>query len=393
MVAAIVRHRKADADQARRIGTTDDPLLGASWGRCRDLVDPGLARAPEDSTPAEAESAWQTSPLRTCDVDLDGALTELAQAGDLLAVVTDEKCRVLWTAGPESLQRVGSRVGLVPGALWSELAVGTNALSLACETGRPVEVFASEHWCRVLSGLHGWAAPIVTDGGCLGVVGLYGRWELAHPTARSALALLARLASEHLVGERWVADGSGIELSVLGPARVVVAGEPLALTPRQVEYLAILALEDVGTLEQFRERIYGDRPVSASTVKAELSHLRHRLHGAIGSRPYRLTVPIKVDAVDVRRRLMLGDLDGALGLYRGPLLAQSEAPFAQDYRHVIDVLLRSTLLDRGTVDQLLGFAKLHRFDEALYERVLAITDADDPRRAEAGALLANARRG
>jgi hypothetical protein len=99
-----------------------------------------------------------------------------------------------------------------------------------------------------------------------------------------------------------------------------------------------------------------------------------------------------MDALEVRRRLLLGDLDGALRLYHGPLLQKSEAPFAADYRHVTDVLLRSTLLARGSAAQLLAFADMHRFDEAILERVVAITAADAPQHVEAIARLANARR-
>jgi len=394
MVTAGVRHRKAAADAARRSEHALESEIGAAWDRCRDLVDPGLTCAPISLSPDDAKRAWDQSPLQSCDVDLVGQLELLAHQGSFLAVIADEKCRVLWTAGPEDLRRRGARVGLTVGAQWDELAIGTNAIGLAYETGAPASVFAGEHWCDALARCAGWAAPVVTPSGArLGVLGLYGTWERANPIAAPALALLARLAAEHLPDDLHpIAHARGIELRVLGATAVALDGEPLALSPRQVELLSILAIEEVATVEQFIDRVYGDHPISVSTVKAEISHLRHLLGGAIGSRPYRLTVPVWMDALEVRRRLLLGDLDGALRLYHGPLLQKSEAPFAADYRHVTDVLLRSTLLARGSAAQLLAFADMHRFDEAILERVVAITAADAPQHVEAIARLANARR-
>ena len=49
--------------------------------------------------------------------------------------------------------------------------------------------------------------------------------------------------------------------------------------------------------------MYGDRPVASATLKAEISRLRTVLGGGIASRPYRTTVPVRCDAVDVLVRL------------------------------------------------------------------------------------------
>jgi hypothetical protein len=52
----------------------------------------------------------------------------------------------------------------------------------------------------------------------------------------------------------------------------------------------VLALRGIATLEELHAFVYGDRAVGATTLKAEISHLRRALGGAIASRPYRLTV-------------------------------------------------------------------------------------------------------
>ena len=41
--------------------------------------------------------------------------------------------------------------------------------------------------------------------------------------------------------------------------------------------------------------LYGDHAVTFSTLKVEVSHLRHALAGQLASRPYRLLMPIATD--------------------------------------------------------------------------------------------------
>ncbi|NIQ58859.1 MAG: transcriptional regulator, partial [Gemmatimonadetes bacterium] len=114
---------------------------------------------------------------------------------------------------------------------------------------------------------------------------------------------------------------------LLGEPRAVLDGRPLRLTLRQFEILAILAVRGEATLGDLHADLYGDRPVTLATLKAEMSHLRSTLRGGLGSRPYRLTMPTTVDALRLLHRVDTGDADGAARLYRGQLLPRSEAPF------------------------------------------------------------------
>ena len=165
----------------------------------------------------------------------------------------------------------------------------------------------------------------------------------------------------------------------------------MALSPRQIELLAALALNGPSTLDQLREHVYGERPLSSATIKAELSHIRQMLGGGIASRPYELTVTVEVDAVDVRDRVRSGDLAGAAAAYTGQLLPDSEAPFALEYRHLIDVTLRQGLLDSGSAEDLLRFAEVHRYDEAVIERAMEVAGDSATLRHEAEARLQVAR--
>jgi len=160
-----------------------------------------------------------------------------------------------------------------------------------------------------------------------------------------------------------------------------------------MELLAALALEGPSTLDELRWHVYGDRPISPTTIKAEMSHLRQLLGGGIGSRPYRLTVPVEVDVTTLRSELRSGDLGRVTAGYNGSLLVDSEAPFADDHRHVFDVALRESLLARGRTPELLAFALVHPYDEAVLERAVAVAAAGSADHHEAVARLSLARRG
>lgn len=424
-----LRRRRRSAEQARATGHAIDPVIDESWQRSRALVDDRQRAAPVDAEPDEVGARWEASPIRRSGVGVDEQLAAAAAEAGLVAAITDEQCRILWTAGSRRMRGAAESVGFVPGGRWDEASAGTNALGLALLTGRTETVFSAEHWVEAVQGWVCWSVPITSPGGRrLGVLDLSGTWDRFSPIAELAMSALGRLVEANLPGDvdavgvdavapgrqTWAsaaaasaaAGGSSygvgaepgvggvgaLELRLLGRPAALLDGRPLALSPRQAEILAALAIEGPQSLDQLQTHVYGERPVSATTIKAEVSHLRRLLGGAIASRPYRLTLPVRVDALEVIERLRGGDLAGAVASYAGQLLPESDAPFAVDNRHVIDVGLRRSLLIGGTAAQLLAFAEVHRADEAVLERAIAISGEGDPTRHQAEARLQLARR-
>jgi hypothetical protein len=387
-----LRTRRQLIESARAGGRSPGPAIGDSWERCRPLVDTHAAAAPVDAEPDEVDARWDASPIRRSGVGLEEQLAHAADAGDLVAAVTDEDGRILWTAGGRTMRRAAEQVGFIPGGRWDEPSAGTNALGLSLLSGRPSTVFSAEHWCDSVQDWVCWSVPVHDrQGRCLGVIDLSGRWDQATPLAEITVAALGRLVEAHLPAEPSPA-APVLRLSLMGHPHATLDGRPLPLGLRQLELLAALALDGPCTLDELRVLVYGDRPIRPATIKAELSHLRHLLRGGIGSRPYELTLPVEVDVLVVRDRLRAGDLPGATAAYRGRLLPTSEAPFAHDHRHVFDVTLRESLMERGTARELLRFAKVHPYDEAVLERAVARASTADPNHQEALARLGLARR-
>ncbi|MFC9503914.1 transcriptional regulator [Streptomyces sp. NPDC057002] len=371
-----------------------------SWARSLGSVDPGRDSAPvTDGGPVHQR--WTSSPLYRPVSGLAGELHSIAEDAGFVTAVTDESGTILWTCGGPTMRRKAERVNFAPGGRWDEQAMGTNALSLALRTGRPSSVFSAEH---LVSALHGWVcycAPVHgPDGRVLGVLDLSTTWDRSHPLAMSTVRTLvstieARLTTEH---DRPAQPSrqSRLRLTCLGTEQAVQAaqeGRQLPLRPRQLEILTLLALEPDGySPERLRAALYGDRPVTASTFKAEISHLRRALGGGIAPRRYALTITVSCDAADVLRALEQGDTDRALRRYGGPLLPRSEAPGIEEWRTRIEVAVREAVLASTRPDHALRYGERAPYDAEIHEHALRLLDPEDTRRAIAAGRLTTALR-
>jgi hypothetical protein len=339
--------------------------------------------------------------------ELADELHSITEDAGFVAAVTDEAGTIVWTCGGRVMRRRAESVNFAPGGRWDEPAMGTNALSLALRTGRPSTVFSAEH---LVAALHGWVcycAPIhAPDGRVLGVLDLSTTWDRSHPLALPTVRTLTSAIEGRLRDELTAVSpaavptgipappaGAGVELTCLGTARVTRGGVPLHLSPRRLEILVLLALEPEGfTPERLRESLYGDRTVTASTFKAEVSHLRHALSGAVATRRYALTTAVVCDAVEVLRALERGDTATAVEHYRGPLLPLSEAPGVVAWRAYLEVAVREAVLAAGRPEYALRYGERAPYDAEVHAHALRLLGPGDVRRGIAASRLDAARR-
>lgn len=378
-----VRATGAPASPVPSVVTED---IWASWDRCRRVLRSEQPNVPVDD--ADVTERWDQSPIRWAAPHALSMLSDSARDAGMLAVVTDPDGQVLWLSGgtPE-LRRNATEIGLVPGGRWDEPVAGTNGIALALLTGKTSAVFADEHWCAPVREWVCYSAPVRTpDGELLGVIDLSTSWNRAHPLAANTIAALARMTELELAAAG--AARRGIDLQVLGRGRAVMNGQPVSLGPRQIELLFVLAVVGSATLDELHALLYGDRPISMTTLRAEISHTRAALGGAIASRPYRLTVPVRVDALEVLEQVGRGDVSAAAAGYQDQLLPTSEAPLVVERRYHLDVALRTALLQHGTTRDLLRYANVNPYDIEVLERAVAIAAPDDPDRPAAVAALA-----
>jgi len=347
-IPAICDKRPASAE---RTGVRTE--IVASWERSAAHITPEASEAPL-ADPDETRTAWEVSPLSAAVRQLESQLRAAADDGELVVAVTDPAARILWTYGGAVMRSRAEKVNFIPGGRWDEASVGTNALDLALRLDRAATVYSAEHFSSCVHGWVCWAAPVHDPGTGrqLGVLDLSTTWDRAHPiglaTAEALARLLAREARATVTpgaGQPGAARGGLLELRLLGRASVHLNGTRLRLTRRQTEILALLALNPDGLdLGDLHARLYGDRPVSLGTLKAEMSQLRAVLSGHLESRPYRIDLDVRCDVTDVLRRLRARDVAGAAERYGGELLPGSESPALAEFGDFVAVALRNALL-------------------------------------------------
>ncbi|ART74451.1 transcriptional regulator (plasmid) [Mycobacterium dioxanotrophicus] len=358
------------------------PEIADSWERSLRSVDPSRGCAPTHTECAT--DLWNASPLRRPIDELADDLQQIAHAGFVVGV-TDEWGTLLWTCGGRVMRRRAERVNFAPGARWSESAVGTNALALALHNRRPSAVFSSEH---LVDTLHDWvcySSPIRSPHGkTLGALDFSTTCKLANPLAMATVRAMAALVETRVreLQPTSVARDSAakVALRCLSRTEVTVDDAPVQVSPRQAEILALLTLRPDGyTPAELSLALYGDRPVSMSTLKSEVSRLRRMMGGGIAAHRYMLTAPVWCDAVEVLRCLSAGDTVAAVEQYRGPLLPHSEAPGVVDWRHRLEVAIREAALQSNdpNVAIILGERIDHDFE--LHEHALNLLPPTDSR--------------
>ena len=320
----------------KRDGIRDDIM--SSWQRSAQHIHPLQVHAPADDEYSTLQR-WKESQLCLAAQREQEQMMQLAHEGELVAAIADPQGRLLWTFSSRHMRSRAESVNFTAGGLWDEASVGTNAVGLALKLRRSVTVFSSEHYLPVVHDWVCYAAPIThpQSGEVLGVLDMSTTWNRHTPLGQAAVTELARAIGRCLPQQLPRAE---LEIHALGQPRILFRGKPLSLPMRQVEILCLLALNPQGlSLEGFHAALYGDQPISTTTLKAELSHLRRLLDGQIGSRPYRLQMPVWADFIQVWQALRQQQSQEAFSLYRGSFLPQSASPELEEWRYCIDAVM------------------------------------------------------
>lgn len=382
----VLRHRRQVVDARRRFDglrlVSDDlvaPGVGESWQRCATTLPVGRG-APIELLDHDAR--WDEHAIRRAAPAIVDELSQLALSEDYIAAITDDTGHILWSAAGRSMAARADRVNFVRGANWHEDVAGTNAPGLALRSGTPATVFAAEHWSETVQEWVCYAAPVRRpDGEVIGVLDLSTLWKSASPFALTTVTAMARLIEQQLASDPTAAGAPGraeLEVRVLGEPTATVHGRRLRLSQRQFEIVTILGHRGSCRLDELHDLLYGDRPVSTSTLKAEISHLRQALGGAIASRPYRIDLTLDLDVTELLDGLAGADPLASAHRYRGQLLPFSDSPYITELRHRTDVAIRAALLAGTDVDAIRRFVEVHPYDLAIIEHGIAVSMPGEP---------------
>jgi hypothetical protein len=238
----------------------------------------------------------------------------------------------------------------------------------------------------LLSEPRGWAPPSVEVPAGGGDVLLPGNVTAVAESLGADGAYLLRERTS-----RSPPSGPVLHLSTLGRdvGLASLGRRELRLGHRHTEILVLLAHRPEGMgAEELAEAIYGDDGLPA-TIRAEIFRLRRILGRWMVNAPYRLTIQVDADFLEVQRRLRAGATLEAAQTYRAPLLPGSDAPGVVALRDELDGWMRRAVLadeDAETLWAWLESVSGHD-DLAAWKRFLAAVDFSDPRRALAACRL------
>ncbi len=332
-------------------------LVTDSWQRSLATgVDP-------DRGPGEAAAATRLTELRSSH-PLAGALPVIrrllvdhATDSGVLVGVTAADGALLWVEGDPGAGRKAASMNFVPGADWSERAVGTNAPGTALALDREVQIRGSEHFCRLVRSWSCTAVPIhdPVTGAPLGSIDLTGGSAVASAQTL-ALVRATAVAVEHFIALNYprpsrLDSGSEPRLTLLGADRPVLhTGDGQdgmrshRLSGRHAEIMALLLRHPEGLSADHLAMLLDENDLDVVTIRAEMSRLR-RIVGdeLIVSRPYRLLTHVGSDMGDVFAALRAGDVTRAVDCYAGQLLPRSAAPAIGRLRLELSASLRGAV--------------------------------------------------
>lgn len=381
----VVRAWTSFVEHGDDVETRVRPEILRSWTRSGSAIRPDVTHAPL-ADEADTRDYWRHSPLQVAVERVEDELRRTAEDGDLVIAVTDPDTRILWTYGGRVMRRRAETVNFVPGGRWDDQSVGTNALDLANRDDVPSMVFSAEHYAEVVHNWVCWAAPVhdPRTGARLGVVDLSTTWDRTHPIGLATARVMARLIETALPTGMVPDPGDeqsapGLVMTLLGTAETWLDGQRLLLNRRQTEILALLALHLEGlSLEQLHAAVYGDQAVTFSTLKAEVSHLRHAIGGQLASRPYRLLMPVSTDVEQVLALLRRGRVGAAVDAYGGDLMPGTNSPALTELAEYVAVAVREALLANPEPDAVMRYSELAPYDAGVVEACLARLDPWHP---------------
>lgn len=153
-----------------------DTAIMDSWRRCKDMAVDPAPRSCWDFLPMDQLRPF-TSTLDSICSEIEPSVYASIKGKGLLITITNAEGRVARTSGDLAVLRMADSLNFGPGANWAEPCVGTNAIGTALTTGRPMQVFGEEHFCR---SHHQWnctAAPILDPRG-----NIWGCFDISGPT-------------------------------------------------------------------------------------------------------------------------------------------------------------------------------------------------------------------
>lgn len=200
------------------------PLVAEGWKKCKaEGVNPngGIGKRVDDNVFQSIRAANST--LIETALPIMQSVFEIVKRSHFLMVLTDSVGYILESIGDTTVMMKTQDMRFVPGALWSNFSVGTNAISVALDNDTAIQMAGAEHYCRTH---HGWtcaAAPIHgANGEIVGCFNMSGDADCVHAhtlatVLAAAYGIEAQLSLRHQAElMRSALEGSADSIVLLG---------------------------------------------------------------------------------------------------------------------------------------------------------------------------------
>jgi PAS domain S-box-containing protein len=159
------------------------PEVASSWQRCRNLrVDPFGYENLDIKGHELKERLRLANHLVTIARPYMHNLYNYVKGSGFQVVLSDKDGFLLEAIGDPEIIKKTRQIQLCPGGNWSEAIKGTNAIGTCLAEGKPIQVFAREHYCQPNHFLTCSASPIFNpDGLLLGALDITGDHKAHNP--------------------------------------------------------------------------------------------------------------------------------------------------------------------------------------------------------------------
>ncbi len=159
-----------------------NPIIRESWERCKKAgidYNNGYGKRVNDKK-IENILNKNIELLKIARPIMKNLHTLVLGSGFVL-VLTDKEGLIIETIGEENIKKEANLFNFSIGSIWSEEAVGTNAIGLCIKEDKAIQTIGAEHYCEYH---HAWtcsASPIHDDkGNIIGSLDMSGRCDKAH---------------------------------------------------------------------------------------------------------------------------------------------------------------------------------------------------------------------
>ena len=176
------------------------PPIAESWRKCKAAgVNPAGGEGRHIDEHILASARKENKLFLDIAVPIMHEMFDLIRQTQFLIVLTDRAGYLLEILGPPEMIARCTDMRFVPGAMWSNLEVGTNAISVALDYDMAIQMVGPEHYC---TSHHTWtcsACPIHgPDGDVLGCINLSGDYKDVNPHTLAVVQEAARNIEEQI---------------------------------------------------------------------------------------------------------------------------------------------------------------------------------------------------